>query len=134
MKDHQRLHQKSPKDKISICPPSYRGNFLNNISFYDFTNRSSFFSLLKYLAKGFGVQKETSLLNMYGTPCIIYMTINLTASAHQLQLTFFFSSPVGGCKGMFSTASHCWSFDEAQNNKTPDKKGGSPAILQVQLH
>ena len=39
---------------------------------------------------------------------------------------------VGGCDGaVFKDASHCWSFNEAQSDSSPDLKGNFPAQLKV---
>ena len=39
---------------------------------------------------------------------------------------------VGGCDGaVFKDASHCWPFNEAQSDSSPDLKGSLPAQLKV---
>ncbi|KAL9984866.1 hypothetical protein ACROYT_G007207 [Oculina patagonica] len=36
---------------------------------------------------------------------------------------------LGGCNGVFQDASHCWPFNEAQDDSSPDLKGNFPARL-----
>ena len=39
---------------------------------------------------------------------------------------------LGGCDGAaFKDASHCWPFNEAQSDSSPDLKGSFPAQLKV---
>ena len=38
---------------------------------------------------------------------------------------------LGGCDGIFADASHCWPFNDAIANVSPDLKGGFPATLEV---
>ena len=47
-------------------------------------------------------------------------------------LSVFPFAAVGGCDGaVFKDASHCWPFNDAQSDSSPDLKGGSPAELKV---
>ena len=47
-------------------------------------------------------------------------------------LSFSPFSAVGGCDGaVFKDASHCWPFNEAQSDSSPDLKGSFPAQLKV---
>ena len=40
-------------------------------------------------------------------------------------------SAIGPCGGIFADASHCWPFNIAKGNKSPDESGGIHATLKV---
>ena len=43
-----------------------------------------------------------------------------------------FFSVQGGCGGIFKKAAHCWPFNrEVEFNKSPDLRGGFPAMLKA---
>ena len=47
-------------------------------------------------------------------------------------MSFSLFAAVGGCDGTaFKDASHCWPFNEAQSDSSPDLKGNFPAQLKV---
>lgn len=44
----------------------------------------------------------------------------------------FFFPVQGGCGGIFKKAAHCWPFNrEVEFNKSPDLRGGFPAMLKA---